>query len=80
MNHKIKTEAEKVAPWLLSVLNTSTATGLSRSQIYLMLERRELEAVKVGRRLLIKASSIQAYVDSLPIAAVKGGARTKIAA
>ena len=68
-------EAGAVRPLLISVEAAYVALGISRSQLYIMLERGELEAVKIGRRLLVKASSIAGYIDALPIAKVKAGAK-----
>lgn len=48
------------APRMASVEHAAVTLGLSVPTIYRMLERRELESVKVGRRRLIRMSSIEA--------------------
>lgn len=47
-------------PRMASVEQTGKMLGLSIPTVYRMLERQELESVKVGRRRLIRMSSIEA--------------------
>lgn len=39
--------------------------GISRRQVYLLLERGQLQSVWIGRRRLIPANSVTAYVAHL---------------
>lgn len=47
-------------PRMASVEQTGKMLGLSVPTIYRMLERNELESVKIGRRRLIRMASIEA--------------------
>jgi excisionase family DNA binding protein len=40
--------------------------GISRAQVYVIIARGELHAKKVGKLTMIPATSIDAYIDSLP--------------
>lgn len=47
----------------VSIDATRTMLGVSRSTVYELLAKGELEAVPIGRRRLIKVSSIDRLVD-----------------
>jgi excisionase family DNA binding protein len=47
-----------------SVNDTARALGVGRTKVYQLLAEKKLEAVKIGRRTLIKADSIRALVDA----------------
>jgi excisionase family DNA binding protein len=53
-------EKNTPAPRMASVDDTATILGLSVPTIYRMIERNELSTVKVGRRRLVRVSSIEA--------------------
>lgn len=47
------------------------ATGLGRTSIYKEISNGKLDARKAGRRTLITAASVQAFVASLPRAPIR---------
>lgn len=55
-------------PLLFSIHDTMRATGLPRSTIYRLLAEGVLGARKAGRRTLIDAETVRAYVAALPAA------------
>lgn len=46
-----------------SIAETGAVLGIGRTLIYEMLDDGRLEAIKVGRRTLVKADSIKRLVD-----------------
>ena len=52
-------------PLLLSILDAAAMLGVGRSEIYRMMAAGRLEAVKVGRRRLVVAQSVNDFVASL---------------
>lgn len=48
----------------LSIIETATAFGVSRSTIYRMLRDGRLSATKLGRRTLVPASAISSLIAS----------------
>jgi excisionase family DNA binding protein len=40
--------------------------GVSRSKFYELLNRREIESVKVGRRRLVRVADLERWLASLP--------------
>lgn len=48
-----------------SIKETGIALGIGRTLIYEMIDDGRLEAIKVGRRTLVKADSIKRLVDGL---------------
>jgi excisionase family DNA binding protein len=46
-------------PIVLSINDTAKALGLGRTSIYALIKAGRLEAVKIGRRTLIKVASIR---------------------
>jgi excisionase family DNA binding protein len=55
---------------LNSITEVQRRLDASRSSVYLMLARGELEAVKIGMRTLITESSLQDLVRALPKAKI----------
>lgn len=53
------------------------ATGLGRTSIYKEISNGKLDARKAGRRTLITAASVQAYVASLPTASIRRSQRSE---
>lgn len=51
--------------WLLPIKDTCTALGIGRSTVYELAAQGEIQIVRVGRRALVPASSIDAYVERL---------------
>lgn len=50
---------------LLPLVEASHQLGVGRSTVYALIAAGSLEVVKIGRRSLIPAESIEAYVASL---------------
>jgi excisionase family DNA binding protein len=40
--------------------------GIGRTKLYELIQRGDIEAVKLGRRTLIRAASARAFMESLP--------------
>jgi excisionase family DNA binding protein len=53
----------ELTPVAYSVPRAAQLTGLSRSQLYELMKRRELAYVKVGRRRLIAHDDLQALIS-----------------
>ena len=51
-------------PIALRVNDAGKLVGLSRSQIYRLINEGKLEAIKAGGRTLIKYASLRALIDS----------------
>lgn len=58
---------------LFSIQDTMRATGLPRSTVYRLLAEGALGARKAGRRTLVDADSVRAYVAALPAATFRTG-------
>lgn len=50
-------------PMLCSVREATKLLGVGRSKAYDLLEKRELESIKIGTRRLIKMDSIKAFIE-----------------
>jgi excisionase family DNA binding protein len=53
------------AKLLLSIPEVVNSTGICRSNVYKMMESGEIESVKVGKRRLIPADSLHAWIEKL---------------
>ena len=62
---------EKNTPILYTINDATTASGLARSRLYALMGEGLISAVKAGRRTLIKADSLNAYIASLPTALIR---------
>lgn len=51
--------------WLLPISEAHKGIGVSRSTLYEMVSRGEIEVVHIGRRALIPVSSLDAFVERL---------------
>ncbi|MDZ4054616.1 MAG: helix-turn-helix domain-containing protein [Phenylobacterium sp.] len=51
-------------PIFLSINDTAKALGLGRTSIYGLLRSGRLEAVKLGRRTLVKVESIRRLIEA----------------
>ncbi|MFP5449633.1 MAG: helix-turn-helix domain-containing protein [Alphaproteobacteria bacterium] len=51
-------------PIFLSINDTAKALGLGRTSIYALLRSGRLEAVKLGRRTLVKVESIRRLIEN----------------
>ena len=40
--------------------------GIGRTKLYELIQRGDIEAIKLGRRTLVRARSARAFIDSLP--------------
>jgi excisionase family DNA binding protein len=64
-------ERAPVKPRLLSVNDTAVTLGLGVTSIYGLIARKEIAAIKVGDRNLIKVESIDKFIASRPAVEVK---------
>jgi excisionase family DNA binding protein len=48
---------------LLPIREVAQITGLSKTSIYRAVHRRQIRAVRIGRRLLVPRSTIQGLID-----------------
>lgn len=53
-------------PYLASISDAQRALGIARSTAYRLMDAGKLERVKIGRRTLIKVSSIKALAGEGP--------------
>jgi hypothetical protein len=60
-----------VEPLALPLARATLVSGLSRSELYRRLAAGDLQAVKAGKRTLILAASLRAYLAGLPPAAFR---------
>ena len=58
----------KVEPYALTIEGAVRYTGMSRTRIEGLLSDGKVEAKRAGRRTLVLAASLRAYLDSLPAA------------
>jgi excisionase family DNA binding protein len=56
---------------LYTIPAVTEATGLPRTTVYNLMGKGVLEGVKAGRRTLIKADSVKAYVATLEPAQIR---------
>ena len=56
------------------------ASGLARTRLYALIETGEVAAFKAGRRTMVSADSLRAYLASLPPAVLGAGRRSTAAA
>lgn len=56
----------------LTVAQAAELAGLGPSTIRLYIRRRQLRAQKVGRRVLIKRSDLERFLEAHPIEAITG--------
>lgn len=54
---------------LLTIADTGPKIGVGRTKVYELIEAGEIETVRIGRRRLVVAESIDAYVERLRTAA-----------
>lgn len=59
-------ECKMEQPISLSIPDAVKVSGLSRSALYVALQKGQLSAKKAGRRTLIPYVDLQAYLASLP--------------
>lgn len=55
---------------LYTIEEAMAVVAVSRSRLYELLSTGDIVAVKAGKRMLVRAESLVAYVDSLPIAKI----------
>jgi hypothetical protein len=56
---------------LFTIPDATRATGLCRSRLYNLLGDGSIEAIKAGKRTLIRAESLRSYIDTLPAATIR---------
>ncbi len=56
----------------LTIKQAAETSGLGASTIRLAIRRRRLQAQRVGRRVLIKRSDLEAFLGANPIMAING--------
>jgi excisionase family DNA binding protein len=54
-----------------TIKDAANISGLGASTIRLYIRKRQLQAQKVGRRLLIKRTDLEAFLESNPIRAIQ---------
>jgi excisionase family DNA binding protein len=57
-----------IAPQLLSIEQAGQALNIGRSKIYQLIRSQEIHTVKLGKRRLVPASEVQAFVARLAAA------------
>ena len=57
---------------LIGIMDACKRVGIGRSYMYDLLDCGEIASVKVGKRRLVVAESLQTWVANLPAAQVKG--------
>lgn len=58
-------------PAAMDIRAAGQFSGLSRSRLYVLAGRGEIEMIKAGRRTLIKTKSLQDAIDRLPAAKIR---------
>ena len=51
---------------LLTVAETAAAFSIGRTKLYELLATGKIDAVKLGRRTLVRTASLRDFMDSLP--------------
>ena len=64
-------QTQQHAPLALGIDDAATAIGVARSAMYAIVARGEIESFKLGRRRLILAKTLDAYINRV----AKEGAR-----
>lgn len=57
---------ERLTPETITIQRAIELYGFGRTKLYELIQRGDIEAVKLGRRTLLRADSIRAFIDSLP--------------
>lgn len=57
-------------PMFFSFAAATSATGLPKSTLYILLADGKITGRKVGRRTLIDAASLRAFIEAQPLARV----------
>ena len=68
---------EMVQPLAYSPVDAADALGIGKTRLYELIAQGSLAAKKTGSRTLIIASSMRAYLESLPEADIKTGLSKK---
>jgi excisionase family DNA binding protein len=55
-------------PLLYTLSDATAATGLPRSTLYALLAAKKITARKIGRRTLVDAASLRAFIEGQPFA------------
>jgi excisionase family DNA binding protein len=54
------------APLAITIPDAVRLSGCSRSALYIAMRRKEIVAIKAGRRTLIRFADLEAYLANLP--------------
>jgi excisionase family DNA binding protein len=65
------TDRQMPTPLAVTIKEGARLTGMSRTRIYELIGENRLEAVKAGRRTLLRMASLQDYMASLPRAEIR---------
>jgi excisionase family DNA binding protein len=66
-NGRVQTEVVPTAMRFLTVKQAAETSGLGGSTIRLLIRRRQLRAQRVGRRVIIKRSDLEKFLEANPI-------------
>ena len=58
--------SETVTPIAYTIPAAVRASGLARTRLYDLIEKGDVAAFKIGRRTMIRADSLQAFLATLP--------------
>jgi hypothetical protein len=67
MEHKMNTQPTGSLAY--DIATAVTVSGIGRTRIYAYIKAKQLKARKAGRRTVILASDLQAFLENLPEAA-----------
>ncbi len=72
--------SETITPLAYSIRGAVRASGLARSRLYDLMEKGDISAFKIGRRTMIRADSLAAFIASLPPARIGTGRHARTTA
>ena len=67
----ISTHKNALEPALVTIRAGAQFLAVSPAQMYRLMGLKKIEAVKAGKRTLLKVSSLKAHAESLPVAKIK---------
>ena len=63
---RVREELERLMPGLSEVKEVADVLAVSRWQVYALLDQQAMTSVYIGRKRLVHAESLRAYVAALP--------------